>query len=602
MNNHLIPAAGYIRMSTDKQEDSPARQRNDIEALAERLGYRIVTWYEDHGITGTESANRPEFLRLLEHAKAGKFQAILLSEQSRMSREDIFDVMVHWRLLRKAGVKIVTCQRGELDFDNLGGVITAIVDQYGAREESVKLAHRVVSGQRLKAKQGQRLGGMVYGYDREVFDEAGNLVRRVHFHERFRKPATWKSRLVPSSDRRAVEAVQWAFDAICHGHSVGHVAREFKRRGLKTTYHNEFDYSSTRGMLKNPTYAGVARAGVQVRAKFCSLGASGLIVVEDAHEALVSKATFDDVQRIINGRKRRHERTTGRYLLTVTCGHCGRKMYGVRRKASPGHKGGLYYFCDNNKLNRDVDPNCPHPSVRVERLEEFVLAAIREHLLERGAEKAIREAITRVKSRTATQSTRDEKLLKEIRRKIERGTENLALAGRDDFSAIAKLLERWRAEEAELQQRIDRRASELEPIPEALKLIGRLARIRSRLDLADRKKLAYAIGQTVESLTICLRKTKTGQVEHVEAFGELRFHEALGCEPIPIPDEAIGRRKVWREIGQLVRQSDHPLHLADFAKHIGTKDLSRAAHHVRRAESAGLMRKVGHQGGWVPAK
>ena len=34
-------------------------------------------------------------------------------------------------------------------------------------------------------------------------------------------------------------------------------------------------------------------------------------------------------------------------------------------------------------------------------------------------------------------------------------------------------------------------------------------------------------------------------------------------------------------------------------QHIGTKDLSRAAHHVRRAEQAGLMRKIGWVGGWV---
>gem|GEM_PF-6138128 len=78
------------------------------------------------GLTGTESANRPEFKRLLENAKGGKSQAVLLSEQSHMSREDIFDVMIHWRLLRDAGVRIVTCQRGELDFNNPCGVITAI--------------------------------------------------------------------------------------------------------------------------------------------------------------------------------------------------------------------------------------------------------------------------------------------------------------------------------------------------------------------------------------------------------------------------------------------------------------------------------------------
>ena len=49
---------------------------------------------------------------------------------------------------------IVTCERGELKFDNLGGAITAIVDQYGARDESLKLADRVVSEKRLAVSRG----------------------------------------------------------------------------------------------------------------------------------------------------------------------------------------------------------------------------------------------------------------------------------------------------------------------------------------------------------------------------------------------------------------------------------------------------------------
>ena len=64
--------------------------------MAERLGYNIINWYEDHGLTGTESTNRPKFQRLLQDAKNGTFEVVLLSEQSRMSREDIFDAMLHW--------------------------------------------------------------------------------------------------------------------------------------------------------------------------------------------------------------------------------------------------------------------------------------------------------------------------------------------------------------------------------------------------------------------------------------------------------------------------------------------------------------------------
>ena len=88
MTQQLKSAAGYIRMSTDQQQDSPARQRQDIEALAARQGFKITRCYEDHGQTGTESSKRREFQKLLGDAEAGTFRAVLLSEQSRMSRED----------------------------------------------------------------------------------------------------------------------------------------------------------------------------------------------------------------------------------------------------------------------------------------------------------------------------------------------------------------------------------------------------------------------------------------------------------------------------------------------------------------------------------
>lgn len=74
MGHALKPAVGYIRMSTDQQQDSPQRQRRDIETLAERQGFRILRWYEDHGQTGTESLNRKHFQQLLRDARGGGVQ------------------------------------------------------------------------------------------------------------------------------------------------------------------------------------------------------------------------------------------------------------------------------------------------------------------------------------------------------------------------------------------------------------------------------------------------------------------------------------------------------------------------------------------------
>jgi len=163
--------------------------------MAAKGGYQILCWYEDHGLTGTESMNRPEFQRLLKDAAAGKFRAVLMYEQSRFSREDALDAMLHWRLFRDAGVKLVTCQRGEIRFDDLAGLITAIVGQHEARGESIRIAQRSLSGRTMRAREGIHTGRVAYGFDREIFDDSGELVRRVGWNEEFTKPLSWKSRL-----------------------------------------------------------------------------------------------------------------------------------------------------------------------------------------------------------------------------------------------------------------------------------------------------------------------------------------------------------------------------------------------------------------------
>jgi hypothetical protein len=69
-----------------------------------------------------------------------------------------------------------------------------------------------------------------------------------------------------------------------------------------------------------------------------------------------------------------------------------------------------------------------------------------------------------------------------------------------------------------------------------------------------------------------------------------------------IRDEANGRLKIWRKIADLIRQSKQPLHLKEICQHIGTTDASHAAYHIRRADAAGLIKKIGYHDGWVVAK
>src|SRR6516162_10151890 len=93
-----IPVAVYLRMSRDKQEDSPERQRGSVLPYCERHGYRVVGEYFDPGINGDEFTRRPEFQRLLRDAQAGKFAGIVVDHKDRISRQypvDYIATVVH---------------------------------------------------------------------------------------------------------------------------------------------------------------------------------------------------------------------------------------------------------------------------------------------------------------------------------------------------------------------------------------------------------------------------------------------------------------------------------------------------------------------------
>ncbi len=63
---------GYVRMSSSQQEKSPARQRKEILAMAEREGIEIVAWYLDEAVSGDSGPmERSGFRDMLQAAKDG---------------------------------------------------------------------------------------------------------------------------------------------------------------------------------------------------------------------------------------------------------------------------------------------------------------------------------------------------------------------------------------------------------------------------------------------------------------------------------------------------------------------------------------------------
>jgi DNA invertase Pin-like site-specific DNA recombinase len=75
----------YLRVSTKGQ--SVANQRRELEAVAERSGWKIVAIYEDAGISGAKGRDkRPGFDRMLRDATRRQFDLVAAWSVDRMGR------------------------------------------------------------------------------------------------------------------------------------------------------------------------------------------------------------------------------------------------------------------------------------------------------------------------------------------------------------------------------------------------------------------------------------------------------------------------------------------------------------------------------------
>ena len=163
----------YARYSDDTQDarsiDDQVRLCREHAARAE-LG-EIVGVYADYALTGAALRTRPEASRLLDDARRGLFDIILVEALDRISR-DQEDVAGIYKRLGFAGVCLFSVSEGEINELHIGmkGTMNALFLK--------DLANKVRRGQAGRAASGAVPGGLAYGYRviRDL-DTKGELIR-----------------------------------------------------------------------------------------------------------------------------------------------------------------------------------------------------------------------------------------------------------------------------------------------------------------------------------------------------------------------------------------------------------------------------------------
>jgi DNA invertase Pin-like site-specific DNA recombinase len=173
----LIPAAQYIRMSTEHQQYSTENQADTVRDYAARRGFEIVRTYADVGKSGLKIEGRESLQRLLADVAEGRadFRVILVYDVSRWGRFQDADEPAHYEFLcRTAGIQVHYCAE---QFENDGSIQSAVfksVKRAMAGEYSRELSAKVFKGQCRLIGLGYRQGGPAgYGLRRMLIDERG---------------------------------------------------------------------------------------------------------------------------------------------------------------------------------------------------------------------------------------------------------------------------------------------------------------------------------------------------------------------------------------------------------------------------------------------
>lgn len=156
----------YIRVSTlDQAREgySLAAQERVLREWCEANGHMVICVYADEGISGKDIEHRPDMCRMLEDAKLGEFDLVLIWALSRLTRSvsDLYDTC---ELLNDCGVDIKSYTE---PFDTGTPVGRAMMGLLGvfAQMERELTAERVRAAMTERAVQGKRTCNMVLGYD-----------------------------------------------------------------------------------------------------------------------------------------------------------------------------------------------------------------------------------------------------------------------------------------------------------------------------------------------------------------------------------------------------------------------------------------------------
>ena len=338
-----LRAAGYGRVSTQGQAEKGTQehQTKDINVECKKLGYDLVKFYSDEGISGKDIKNRPGIQKLMKDAKAGKFDVVIFTKLDRLGRS-LRDILNFWNLINEeVGLDLHCIDQPFLNTKGqFGSMMLAILGAFAELERNL-IRERTQKGRMNSWKSLKSVMGSVpLGYVQNKEKNAIEIVAKAA--EVYKKIVTYY---------------------LDENHSVKTIAAALETEGIPTpSGRGKWSGATVLAILKNETYKGEKILNKYVHEAYD--GPSGQYYAKSKKKKmkpenewikitfppLISEDRWDQIQAKIEYRKRkpkkRHKNFEDHFLADgfLYCGECGGRIR-KRIEKRAGGKFKLEYSC-----------------------------------------------------------------------------------------------------------------------------------------------------------------------------------------------------------------------------------------------------------------
>lgn len=368
----------YARVSTDKKEQSesiPAQIQGLKKWIMEKSKsgkediYNLKEVYEDYGFSGS-NFNRKSFIKMKEDIDCGKINMVLTRDLSRFARNYIVAGYYLEDYFKEKGVRFVSV----LDnVDTINEVDDIVPFKNILNEMYIKdCSKRTRDGLRQRMIRGSSIASKPpYGYKFETTYEGE--IKSI--------------KLVPKEDE-TTDIVREIFSLYIQGYGMGKIATYLNNKGIESPSANiknsttgkskKWSGNTIRYILTNPKYAGIMVQGrwkkVSYKIKKVKITSKDQWIIGKEFKGIISKKTFEKVQKIINERRKKFRHKDGNVHLfsgVLKCNECkGSMSYRTKFKG---------YKCTNSQRGGG---KCTAHSIKEEYLKTAIINDLRRHVLQ----------------------------------------------------------------------------------------------------------------------------------------------------------------------------------------------------------------------------